>query len=223
MNHHWRSFHEAFVNGKHKVMGRSLRPFSLYHQLWLEVIESPLMDSRQKATPADLEIATRVCAAGYDEAPRVLRKRRPVLFGWRYGQKTFDREMALFAAYLRDFNAQPEVHQQMRQEKRGDVDTSAFPDTLAIACSLIRNGFSEEAAWTMPIGKAVWYSCGFARAEGVDVQIKTAQEKEFERRIKEEIAAGKIAHLSPSDIAWTPEMPPRRGFNPPPDWSPTGD
>lgn len=220
----WSTYHEAFVNVIHKVMGRKLRPFSLYHQLWLEVIGSPLLDREKTSTPSDLEIATRICSADYGEVEHQVKLPPPLLFGWRWRGQKFDREMMKFVAYLNDYNSQPDVvSAQSRPQTKGNVgDTSTWPDSLGIVCSLMRNGFSEQTAWMCPVGKAVWYSCGFARAEGGDIRVKSALESEFERRIKQQIKSGELDPIAEGEIKWS-AGPPRNGDLPPPGWNPHGD
>ena len=64
------SFYEAFINCKHKVLGRILKPFCLRHCLYLEAIGSPIMrivnGEEVSISRKDLELAVIICSADRD-------------------------------------------------------------------------------------------------------------------------------------------------------------
>jgi hypothetical protein len=199
-------------------MGRKLRPFALYHQFWLEAIESPLL-SGAESSPADLEIACRICACGYGEAPWAIKRKPGPFFAWHWTEQAANRELVKFGAYLTACNAQPDMHGTSAGPDDG-VDRSSFPGTLALLGALVRGGLeggSLEKLWMTPVGQAVWWSLQFARAEGANINLKTAHDLEFEAGIWAQRAAGLLPTFKPEDIDWGPPegLP---GTPLPPDW-----
>lgn len=188
MEERWEDFKNAIiVSDDHYVMGRKLRPFCLDHQFWLEVIGSPLLTQEENVTLLDLELASLICCSGYMES-RNIPYRKPsffeqLRFGFRaIGKNRIFKELAAFNRYLRDFSSIPEIGSKSEGEKR-----SMFPPVASISAHLVKNHLyngDEEAIWTMPLGKAHWYSVAFMRLEGEDVKILTEHDREFIEGLK---------------------------------------
>lgn len=172
-------YYSAFLSlDTHSVCGYKLRPFSLKARLTLDAINSPLLPGRKeggKLTPADLILAVRVCAhtdpfkavkgGRFMDKVWLLRMlANPMLFG---------RQLIAWRAYLADTARHPLVA-QTKESTKVQIP-SGIEWTLAVASSLIEMGFSEDEAWTMPEGRAMFYFYARAIREGADLRIVTTE------------------------------------------------
>jgi hypothetical protein len=180
----WTAFEESFIHSSnHRVLGYRLRPFSLYHQMILEAIGSPIMGGEKMVTLIDLEIACRVCASGFNEYEKA--GRREGFWGklrWSIKALTssLEDEIAAFDRYFTDFVALPETHNSP-SSTNGKAYTE-FPAPLSVAGCLMASGFeggSRERIWMTPLGEAHWYCATFLRLEGVDLKLITDHDREF--------------------------------------------
>ena len=200
----WIEFKESFVNVEHRVLGRKLRPFCLYYQFWLDVLDSPLPRG-EPSTLADLEVASRVCTCRYGEGERAVRRLGTLgkaAWAARWAFANTAREFARFDAYLRDWFAPPET--RIKPPETADGRTfEQFPQTLSLACAVIKNtGWPPERVWMLPIGQVHWYLAGFLRMDGVETGLITPQDREFmdgiarERTLRERL--GMVKHVCPT-------------------------
>jgi hypothetical protein len=147
-------FAGACFNTPHTVLRRQLRPFSLWHRLYLRAENNPLLTG-EDVRPQHLEIAVRICETGYlhtyDPRPRkwwLLWKLRGINLG---------EEFAKFSRYVESHCHPPEFEVWTHGKegpKRGKM-----PEELAtaIAAAEAANCPIREA-WEMPIGLAHWYA-----------------------------------------------------------------
>lgn len=156
-----------------KVMGRRLKPFSLWHAAVLEMIESPFAGATCKGQASslyELELASLVCAMKPDPARlrgprlrtgrvagmlRALRMRRWV--------KRFPREMEAFLTYHAEHCASPLYYD-------GDGTGLKTPWTLYLVMRMRELGSTLDAAWLMSPGRAMWYDAAAREAKGEDVK-----------------------------------------------------
>jgi hypothetical protein len=61
-----------------------------------------------------------------------------------------------------------------------------FDDSIEHAAELINWGIPEQTAWSMPLGKANVYRIMARRATGVDVDITTPEEKQFQDEMRQQ-------------------------------------
>jgi hypothetical protein len=163
----------AFLNlTKHKVCGYELRPFSLRHRLVLDAIGSPFLPGGSviNPNPADLVLAARVCSVS-DPFLAV----RPTFWdGWkivRLGMKPsrYMKEQMAWQDYIMDTAQHPRVGGKPNPSKRDrGVDWS-----LSVVVALMEMGFTEEQAWTMPEGRAMYYFFTKAIRDGAELDITT--------------------------------------------------
>jgi hypothetical protein len=175
-------FAEAWVNADHRVLGRDLRPYSLWHQLVLQVIESPFLNG--DGNLRDLDQASYVCSTHYGQ-PLDLRHRHPLAIWWNV-RRNFNTERAEFLAYLDDYVQVPEFT-IVDDSPVGPSRTllGQPPVILSLACKVIRwSGWTEQYVWDMPIGKVEWYAAMADRQEGVRVSFKTPESNEFLNELK---------------------------------------
>lgn len=203
----WPDWQEAMVHTEkggywhRRILGRRVRPFSVYHAHWLEVVESPLWVGGRKATLADLHLAVRICACDWREAPGVIR--RP---GWvqkadftlraLLGKGQFER----WDEYQQDYLSHPHrtpkgsgldksdplgKHGILKKDqtiKCGDVNTSPLPDVLMLVSGLMHLGhLSAREAWMMPYSEAEWLLAGLHFQAGHEGSVSTEHDREFLR------------------------------------------
>lgn len=187
----------AFLNlTKHRVCGYELRPFCLRHRIVLDAIGSPFLPGGTviNPTPADLVLAARVCAT-----PDPFKAIRPTfLDGWRIirlgnSARRYAKEVLAWQAYVMDTAQHPRVGGKPSPHKKDrGVDW-----TLSVVVSLMEMGFTEEQAWTMPEGRAMYYFFTRAIREGAEIDITTTsmEDKLPEARaaVDAAIAAAKAA------------------------------
>lgn len=176
-------FAESIVNrDDHRVLGRRLRPLSLWHATLLELIESPLWHGKSGVSMTDLRLAVAICAGQWPryEIPGGWR-----LFWWRLRTRksSLAVEAAKFSAYIRDFHAPPMLWQKDEPQKPKPLPC-ALPQPLDVAAWLIRHGLGEERAWTMPIGLAHWYYVALAKQRGADVDLVSPGEQAAIEQVK---------------------------------------
>jgi len=185
----WFEFRESFATEDHVVFGRRLKPFCLYYQFWLSSIESPILSGEQVSI-TDLELAVRICSADYGKAPKSV-PTKVSLFGhlvwwWRLLRYNPSTEFKKFQNYLEDQFAPPEVKStggDKTVNKGGSQEM--LPSELSLACSVIKHtGWCEDKVWTMPLGRAYWYSAGFNCLESPDFKLVTQEDKDHVAAIK---------------------------------------
>lgn len=185
-------FFEAFAHTRHRVMGRKLEKFTLYHRFWLEAMRSPLVMGGP-VSMVDLELASRVCACAYEAVPGAIEGGAGgwrSLKGWWFAIRCLwlrpEVESAKFVAYLSDHVCGPDTHHVRQVASDGKVYED-FPGTMDQVCAVIRaTGWTPDKVWTLGPGEAEWYMAGVYRLRGVDMKIKSEHDEEFERRLREE-------------------------------------
>lgn len=171
-------YYAAFLSlSKHRVCGRDLRPFSLRHRLVLSAIGSPLLPgSTKQINPSDLIVAARVCSIPDPFEATGGRSMRDVLRLALYSlrPRLYYSDLGAWRDYLLD-TAQ---HPVMAGKKDANKRDRGVDWTLNVALSLIGMGFTEEEAWTMPEGRAMFYFVANAIRNGADVEIVTTEQQE---------------------------------------------
>ena len=186
-----RLFAESIVNrDNHVVLGRRLRPLSLWHATLLELIDSPLWHGRSGVTMTDLRLAVAICG---DSFPRYVIPSgwRLVLWAFRTRKHKLAIEAAKFSAYIRDFHAPPMLWTKEEEAPKTDKFCS-LPQPLDVSAWLIRHNFSEERAWSMPIGLAHWYYVALAKHRGAEVDLVSPAEQIAIDKIKAKRAGGLV-------------------------------
>lgn len=174
---------EAFFYNSHTVLGKKLKPFSLYHHFVLEAIESPLVKG-QPSSIIDLYIAACVCSQEYplDQTKIPTGSWWSILvnsfrFGYYSVRYKHSREVAKFYHYTKDFSSMPNFWNE--KGKNGKKPTG-LPDVFAIMVTLIVSlGYKEKDAWNCPVGKAVWLSTASSIINGAESKIISAEAKAF--------------------------------------------
>jgi hypothetical protein len=172
-------YYSAFLSlDAHTVCGYRLKPFSLKSRLTLEAIGSPLLPgaaNSANATPADLILAARICSM---PSPFLAVKGgrfwdkvwllRMLASGYRFGQ-----QVLAWRNYITDTARHPLI--VSTKETKKATTPSGVEWTLAVASTLIEMGFTEDDAWTMPEGRAMFYFYAKAIRDGADLRIVTTE------------------------------------------------
>ena len=168
-----------------QIAGKQLVPFSLLHSVQLETIESPLWatGATEEATQADLWIAALVCSSS-----------EPVIeFPKPDEDFDFGQACLVWRAYIDQCCAWPMLHSRPANVLGSDLSA---PWELFVVTYLMRElGISEERAWTMPYGLAMWYYASAREQESGDSLILTEEkEKELDELNSDEAKAERARH-----------------------------
>lgn len=172
----------AFIDGgkRHKILGQRLRPFSLWHRLLLQAIDSPFL---RKGTVNffDLRTAVAACQLRFPDSC--------IVRSWLFRKWPLSHGVNQFLAYAGDYLSRPEyaiippkpVVGAPPEPKRGIA-----PEIVIVAGDIIGwSGWSPELVWNLPIGQSYWYQMLARRGAGADVDFVTEEERAFQAEIRE--------------------------------------
>jgi hypothetical protein len=119
---------------------------------------------------SDLVLAASVCAT-LDPFQAV---RPTFLDGWRIikltnSRKRYAKELMAWQAYVMDTAQHPRIGGKPSPHRKD----RGLDWTLSVVVSLMEMGFTEEQAWTMPEGRAMYYYFAKAIREGAELDITT--------------------------------------------------
>ncbi|NDD54503.1 hypothetical protein EBZ39_11620 [bacterium] len=175
-------FAESVLNLNHRVLGKRLKPFSLWHALLLEAIGSPIWLGKGTLTLPDLHAAVAICS---NEWP---------VFNLRAGFFTVLRNSCIspsrlqiegkkLVAYFNDYNAVPMLWTEEKKDSK-DRPKCPLPLSLDLVAWLVRHGFGEARSWNMPIGLAHWYYIACARQRGGEIDLVSPEEQAVIEQVK---------------------------------------
>ena len=169
----------------HCVLGRPLRPFSVWHALLLTRESSPFTmgGGVARVAPPDLLKAVTVCQLRYPFNAVSLR------FSWRAFWKMlgggFAREVEGFNAYLSDFQTVPE-YTVVPPKSAGESRTPA-PETLRLVRAVMGcTGCSRAEAWDCPMGEARWWYALWLQERGADLDFTSAHVRAEQEQLERE-------------------------------------
>lgn len=177
-------FVESFANRDHRVFGRRLDPYCLWHHFNLEIVQSPVL-LQEPVDPLSLWQAVVICTT-----PWTPQHRRPTVermglvgFVWRVGRFNFRREVLKYQAYFNDYNAWPKLwpntHKQFDSAAPPPPDRD-FDENLELALHVLRSSsLTWREIWTMPMGMLRWVSIGLQKFEGAKIMIWTPEHEEM--------------------------------------------
>ena len=175
-------FAQAFLHiPEHRVLGKILNPFSLWHKLQLEYINSPLLAGGEPRI-VDLCLAVDICRTEY---PVIARPKIPAgglrRFCWMLWAERVNlaMETSAFHAYCEDYCSLPKIDTVNNGEKTPDMD-----DCLSdVALYRKMTGSPREEPWNIPLGELYWMNAAFSRSEGADFSIVTPIEEARKARL----------------------------------------
>lgn len=198
-------FSESWFNGTHKVVRRTLRPFCLWHLVYLDLIDSPLVPGARKPSNIgwdELEVASRICCLEYDQQLPVHqtmleRVRVKASLFIAMAQSTKEQQINAFIDYIEDYFAPPEFN-AWKEDGMGKASKprGGPPDPLSVASAVIMlfggGPTIEKFVWEMPIGKAYWYSSTLHYNRGASLDYVTARERAIRNFLRAQREKGLI-------------------------------
>lgn len=172
----------------HRVLGRRLRPFSLWHLLVLTGIESPFvqpLDPKAPPSGGDLVTAVDICRNRYPEA-RVggrgwLRRAANFL---RLAGGGFIRQAQMFLSYRAAFEAGPEFQIVPSRHASSGEPRGQPPLIFEMVIAAMKVARCSRAeAWNLPPGEAAWYRSEWLRERGADVDFLTPEVQADQERL----------------------------------------
>lgn len=168
-----RRFLSAFTDpARIKILGRFVSPFSLLHRVQLQAVDSPLLKENADIRPSDLLVAVKICAGEPIGKPTL--KDSWYLGRMNRSEMYFVRQMVRFSEFVL-LESWPKFWEKKDQSR----ETSGIPWPLSVVSGLMRNGVSEERAWTMPESQAIWLHSAFAVSHGADLKVLTHEDEEL--------------------------------------------
>lgn len=166
-------FLSAFTDpARIKILGRFVSPFSLLHRVQLQAVDSPLLRDGADVRPVDLLVAVKICAG--EPIGKMTIKDSWYLGRMNRSEMYFVRQMVRFSEFVL-----LESWPKFWEKKDKARETSGIPWPLSVVTGLMRNGVSEERAWTMPESQAIWLHSAFAVGHGADIKILTHDDEEL--------------------------------------------
>lgn len=166
-----------------RVLGWRLRPFSLWHQLLLEEIDSPFVTGTAPTGP-DLVRAVAICRCRHPYV-RIDLPRGTGLYTLAHLAGRFRQHLERFKAYAKQAHCRPEVTIHPPKGVTGDSRGSA-PEVFRLHLSVLALVHDRSAAWDCPAGQAEWYHMEAQRAKGVDVDYLTEKTRADWARLEAE-------------------------------------
>ncbi len=176
-----RRFLSAFTDPSDqvKILGRRVAPFSLLHRVQLEAIDSPLLREGADVRPSDLLVAVKICAGEPIGKPTL--KDSWYLGRMKNSERYFVQQLVRFSEFVLI-----ESWPKFWEKKDKGRETSGIPWVLSIVTGLVRNGISEERAWTMPESQAIWIQSAFAVGHGAELKVLTTEDEELLSQLEKE-------------------------------------
>lgn len=174
----------------HRVLGKRLRPFSIWHALLLTQEASPFTmgGGVARVAPPDLVKAVSVCRLRYPLSRPDGRMGGP-RFSWRAFWRMlgggFAREVEAFNTYLEDFQTVPE-YTVVPPKSAGEARTPA-PETLRLVRAVLAcTGCSRAEAWDCPMGEARWWYALWLQERGADLDFTSAHVRAEQEQLERE-------------------------------------
>lgn len=175
-------FAESVLNLDHRVLGKKLKPFSLWHALLLEAIQSPIWMGKGSLTLPDLYSAVAICS---NEWPKFTLKAGTltILCNTFLRGERLEKESKKLVAYFNDYNSVPMLWTADKTDKK-EAPKCPLPMALDLVAWLVRHGFGEARSWNMPIGLAHWYYIACAKQRGSEIDLVSPEEQIVIDRVK---------------------------------------
>lgn len=155
------------------VLGKSLKPFSPFHALVLDSIESPYMRGGN-ATPDDLITAVYVCSCSWSDRARILNGDKAELRKWGkdFCRADWQSEFDAFNLYLSESWTTPTTW------KRGDGGTVKASGAFHMTVFAMRIlGMNEADSWDAPLARLVCYRETYTEQETGKSDLQTDDER----------------------------------------------
>lgn len=166
-------FLRAFLTpSRTTIEGYRLYPWCLKYRIWLQGLDSPLM---QKDTPIgvpDLIIALQLCSE--TGVGRLGLRERWLGLMFTLFPDRFERACSAFVTYAHTGDAWPKFFE--KKEGQGG-SPSTLPWELSVLANLVNHGVAYDAALQMPETRAVWLSTAFLINDGASLHILSTDDE----------------------------------------------
>ena len=132
----------------------------------------PILSDHTKVRYQDIMVFIRVCST-HDIDKMLAKPSEWDAFWTAFTMRTLykrqslvDDVLRMIAEYMHENMSYPKI---MSGEKRGS--DSGVPWQISVVLGLMKNGFTEEEAWTMSEARAVWYASAIAIGKGAKMEI----------------------------------------------------
>lgn len=179
-----RTFAAAYIdnNIRHRIFGRRLKPFSLWHLFLLQVIESPFV-SQSEIRLHDLKNAIAICSLNY----RNSKIRRPIL-PVNVTITSLGKYVTRFMEYVGDYLSRPEytiIPWKVDEPRYVGLPVTDAPNIIVTAfnaCASTRLPINE--IWDLPIGEAYVAEAMYLRMQGNRLNFTDEDERQFQAEMK---------------------------------------
>lgn len=169
---------EAVIHAeKHVVLGRRLRPFSMWHRTQFEAFALPILTEPGRMMPNDLRLAVNVCRTIFPNtakppATKGVRGWWNRIMGlWSIHTGSFAVEMNRLQIYVADYYSTPVIEFLKKGEGEQEPDVDEGLDVVANYRSV--TGCPRSEPWDMPIGELYWMHVVIAKQKGAKFSIRT--------------------------------------------------
>lgn len=149
------------------MIGFKLKPYSLFHFITLDAMDSPLLKGFDPdITMSDLEIGSLICSLQfgdnvtdkieqYNDDPKTKIYRDQLFTHLKDNPSYLATEYMKFKSYLHSCESPP-TNSQFFDEPESEGNPSPIPWTLMVQATLQKEfGYSESESMSMPIAKAI--------------------------------------------------------------------
>lgn len=178
-------FASAYIDAGHihRVLGKRLRPFCLWHLYLLQVADSPFLQAGT-VNLYHLRRAVGICRLRYQES-----KTKLPIFPIILTPPYFKREVQKFLDYVGDYLHRPEYTimplTEFNRQKSVTRGPSPAPDAVQVAFDAASGAnVPIREAWEMPIGQAYIAQAMFLKRQGMLVDFMNESEREFQKAMK---------------------------------------
>lgn len=169
------------------VLGRKLLPFSPFHALTLDAVDSPYM--RGTAVDVhDLILAVYVCSRSWADRASIIGEPEPIqTWGAEQDHADWLAEMAAFRLYFQESWTIPdkwETGDKAKAKANGAYHLAVFGMRFL--------SMTEAAAWDCPVSRLICYRETYSEQETGKSLLKTDDELEGIAKLKAEAAAAEV-------------------------------
>ena len=195
-------FAKAFLVKPPKILGIQLRPFSAYHALVLQMLESPFLAGERPVTIEDLLTGILVCSEGYKANLRAYLRFQnsrlsKTIWALRLLFRNTDQARLDFAEYVRTYLVAPSYW--MKDDQR----MSKVPYPFRISVTILENigSMRPEEVWDMGLTLVACYKACIDETHGADLADKEIAEMEQKLGLQLDRIEASMNKIAPEETA----------------------
>jgi hypothetical protein len=167
------------------LLGRRLRPFSLFHRIVLEEMKSPIILGGN-VSPSDLMLAVRVMSS--DSVDEIVGSKPSMLDGMKWGLLSISNTYYAYAIaglrqHIKESCAWPEVLQKAEK----DGEDRGVPWVANVVATMVKYGMPLKEVLHSAEGQIIWVYVCIGITEGAEADIMSSDlEAELQRMVIQE-------------------------------------